>query len=46
MNYQNVENEEATYTALNRTREDDKDHVYCHLNMVQQENMNEAETVI
>ena len=36
----------ATYTALDRTGRDNGDHVYCHLNLTQQGNMNETETGI
>ena len=45
-NYEYVGDDGATYTALDRTGKDNEDHVYCHLNLTQQGNMNEAETGI
>lgn len=43
MNYDDVRNDEETYTALDRTGKEDEDHVYCHLNSIQQENVSEAQ---
>ena len=46
-NYEQVENEQSTYTALKRTEKDENDdHVYCHLNEVQNNNVNQEETGI
>ena len=40
-NCEQVENEYSTYTALKRTGKDENDdHVYCHLNEVHQNNVN------
>ena len=44
--YECVEDDGATYTALDRTGKDNEDHVYCHLNLTQQRNMNDTETGI
>ena len=44
--YEYVEDDGATYTALDGTGKDNEDHVYCHLNLTQQGNMNESETGI
>ncbi len=32
MNYEHIDNHDATYTALDRTGKDDDDHFYSHLN--------------
>ena len=32
MDYEDLEKNDATYTALDRTRKDDDDHFYAHLN--------------
>ena len=46
-NYEPVENEQSTYTALKKPGErDDDDHVYCHLDEVQKDNANQRETGI
>ena len=46
-NYEKVENEQSSYTALKKPGErDDDDHVYCHLDEVQQDNPNQRETGI
>ena len=46
-NYEPVENEQSTYTALKKPGErDDDDHVYCHLDEVQKDNPNQRETGI
>ena len=47
-NYEQVENEQSTYTALKRTGKDENDdHVYCHLNEVHNKNnVNQEETGI
>ena len=45
-NHEYVEDDGATYTALDRTGKDNGDHVYCHLNLTQQGNMIQAETGI
>ena len=36
MNYEELDNYDATYTALDRTRNGDDDHSYSHLNEMQQ----------
>ena len=36
VHYDNLPNDNATYTALNRNRKNDDDHFYSHLNAVQQ----------
>ncbi|XP_028402634.1 uncharacterized protein LOC114525469 [Dendronephthya gigantea] len=43
-NYEQVENEQSTYTALKRPGKDEDDHVYSHLNQRQQEYQNQKET--
>jgi hypothetical protein len=44
-NYEQVENEESTYTALNRTGKDrTDDHFYAHLNEVHTDYVNQKET--
>ena len=44
-NYEQVENEPSTYTALKRTGKDENDdHVYCHLNEVRRNDVNQKET--
>ena len=44
-NYEEVENEESTYTALKRTgNEENDDHEYTHLNEVPADYVNEKET--
>ena len=44
-NYEEVENEESTYTALKRTGKDENDdHLYAHLNEGHKDNMNQKET--
>ena len=46
-NYEQVGNEQSTYTALKKPGErDDDDHVYSHLNEVNKECMNQKETGI
>ena len=46
-NYEQVENEQSTYTALNKPGErDDDNHVYCHLNKVHADNARQEETGI
>ena len=46
-NYVQVENELSTYTALKRPGKDENDdHVYCHLNEVRLNNVNQEETGI
>ena len=46
-NYEQVENEQPTYTALKKPGErDDYNHVYCHLNEVQKDNARQEETGI
>ena len=46
-NYEKVENEQSSYTALKKPGErDDDDHVYCHLDEVQKDNPNQRETGI
>ena len=47
-NYEPVENEQPTYTALKKPgeRNDDDYHVYCHLDEVQKDNPNQRETGI
>ena len=46
-NYEKVENEQSSYTALKKPGErDDDDHVYCHLDEVQKDNPNQQETGI
>ena len=46
-NYEQVENEQSTYTALKSPgQRDDDNHVYCHLNEVQTSNVNQKETGI
>ena len=36
VNYEELEDHHATYTALDRTRKGDDDHLYSHLNEMQQ----------
>ncbi len=36
VNYEELEDHHATYTALDRTRKSDDDHFYSHLNEMQQ----------
>ncbi|XP_028402627.1 uncharacterized protein LOC114525465 [Dendronephthya gigantea] len=43
-NYEQVENEQSTYTALKRPGKDEDDHVYSHLNQRPQEYENQKET--
>jgi hypothetical protein len=46
-NYEKVENEESTYTALKRPgpgEEENDGHLYAHLNEVHKDNMNQKET--
>ncbi|XP_028402403.1 uncharacterized protein LOC114525343 [Dendronephthya gigantea] len=43
-NYEQVENEQSTYTALKRPGKDEDDHVYSHLNKRPQEYENQKET--
>ncbi|XP_028402632.1 uncharacterized protein LOC114525467 [Dendronephthya gigantea] len=43
-NYEQVENEQSTYTALKRPGKDEDDHVYGHLNQRPQEYENQKET--
>jgi uncharacterized membrane protein len=44
-NYEQVENEESTYTALKRTGKDENDdHLYSHLNEVHKDYVNQKET--
>jgi uncharacterized membrane protein YgaE (UPF0421/DUF939 family) len=46
-NYEQVENEESTYTALKRTGKDENDdHLYSHLNEVHKDYVNQKETGI
>ena len=46
-NYEQVEDEQSTYTALKRTgKEEDDDHLYGHLHEVLHDNANEKETGI
>ena len=46
-NYEQVENEQSTYTALNRSRKDENDdHFYAHLNEVHKNYVNQQETGI
>ena len=47
-NYEQVENEQSTYTALKNPgeRDDDDDHVYSHLNEVDNDYVNQKETGI
>ena len=46
-NYEEVENEQSTYTALKKPGEkDDDDHVYSHLNEVDKGYANQKETGI
>ena len=46
-NYEQVENEQSTYTALNRSRKDENDdHFYAHLNEVHKDYVNQQETGI
>ena len=46
-NYEPVEKEQSTYTALKKPGErDDDDHVYCDLNEVHEDNPNQRETGI
>ena len=46
-NYEQVENQQSTYTALKKPGErDDDNHIYCHLNEVQEDNANKKETGI
>ena len=46
-NYEQVENEQSTYTALKKPGErDDDNHVYFHLNEVQKNNARQEETGI
>ena len=45
--YEQVENEQSTYTALKKPGErDDYNHVYCHLSKVQKDNARQEETGI
>ena len=45
--YEQVENEQSTYTALKKPGErDDDDHVYSHLNEVDKDYVNQKETGI
>ena len=46
-NYEDLENEESTYTALKRPgpgEEENDSHLYAHLNEVHKDNMNQKET--
>ena len=46
-NYEQVENEESTYTALKRTgKEENDEHFYSHLNEVHKDYVNQKETGI
>ncbi len=46
-NYEQVENEQSTYTALNRSRKDENDdHSYAHLNEVHKNYVKQQETGI
>ena len=46
-NYEQVENQQSTYTGLKRNKKDDKgNHVYCDLNKVTQDYVNQEETGI
>ena len=46
-NYEQVKNEQSTYTALNRSRKDENDdHLYSHSNEVQNDYVNQEETGI
>ena len=46
-NYEQVENEQSTYTALKRTGKDENDdHLYSHLNEVQKDYVKQKETGI
>jgi flagellar basal body-associated protein FliL len=46
-NYEQVENEQPTYTALKRTGKDENDdHLYSHLNEVHKDYVNQKETGI
>ena len=46
-NYEQVKNEQSTYTALNRSRKDENDdNFYAHLNEVQNDYVNQEETGI
>ena len=46
-NYEKMEEEQSTYTALKRPgKEEDDDHLYSHLNEVHNNYMNQAETGI
>ena len=46
-NYEQVENEQSTYTALNSSRKDENDdHFYAHLNEVHKDYVNQQETGI
>jgi hypothetical protein len=46
-NYEQVEDEQSTYTALKRTgKEEDDDHLYGHLNEVHNDYANQRETGI
>ena len=46
-NYEQVENQQSTYTGLKRNKKDDKGHhVYCDLNKVTQDHVNQEETGI
>jgi Na+-transporting methylmalonyl-CoA/oxaloacetate decarboxylase gamma subunit len=46
-NYEQVENEQSTYTALKRTgKEENDDHLYSHLNEVHKDYVNQKETGI
>jgi hypothetical protein len=46
-NYEDMgENDQSTYTDLNRPVVDTDEHVYCHLNAVQKDSVNENESVM
>jgi hypothetical protein len=46
-NYEQVENEQSTYTALKKTGKDENDdHLYSHLNEVHKDYVNQKETGI
>jgi Na+-transporting methylmalonyl-CoA/oxaloacetate decarboxylase gamma subunit len=46
-NYEDVESEQSTYTALKRTgKEENDDHLYAHLNEVNNDYVNQKETGI
>jgi uncharacterized membrane protein (DUF106 family) len=46
-NYEQVENEQSTYTALKRTgKEENDDHLYSHLHEVHKDYVNQKETGI